>query len=96
MDPGGLLNFEWTEIGKLLTNLWIMVGLVVFLAANMLIGHIFIPSLVATFHLPPIVQKTRPLFYAMAIFSFGIAIAVLLRVIELADVLSRFWDDYWI
>ena len=60
MDPVSLFSNEWSEIGKLLTSLWIMVGLIVFVAANALISLIFIPSLVATFHLPPVAQKTRP------------------------------------
>ena len=96
MDPAGLDNFEWTEISKLLLNLWIMVVLIVSFATNMLIGHIFIPSLVASHHLPRELQKTRPLFYAAAVVSFGLTIFVLFLVIDLADVLARFWEDYWI
>ena len=96
MDPAGLANFEWTEIGKLLINLWIMFGLILFAAGNMLIGHVFIPSLVASYHLPRFLQKTRPLFYAATVVSVGLVIFVLYRVIELADVLARFWEDYWI
>ena len=96
MDPGSLLNFEWTELGKLLINMWIIVGLVVFCAANMLIGHILIPSLVATSHIPPLVEKTRPLFLVLAIVSFVLAIVVFLQVLDLASVLPRFWNDYWI
>ena len=96
MDPGGLLYFEWSELGKLLINLWMIVGLVVFCVANMLIGHVLIPSLVATFEIPASIQKVRPLFLALALGSFGLAIFVLLQVINLAGVISRFWSDYWI
>ena len=96
MDPVGLLSYEWTEIGKVLTSLWIMVGLIIFVATNALISLIFIPSLVASFHLPPVAQKTRPLFYALAIASLALAVVVLIRVIDQSDVISRFYDDYWI
>lgn len=96
MDPAALANYEWTEIGKLLTNLWIMVGLIVFFATNLIIGHIFIPSLVASSHIPNIAEKSRPAFYAMAILSFAAATYVLFQVIDLSDVLSRIYDDYWI
>ena len=96
MDPTGLANPEWSDIGKLLTSLWIVAGLVLFLAGNLLIGHALIPSLVASFDLPPIVQKTRPFFYAVAGASFVAAIFFLSRVIGLSGVLDRFWRDYWI
>lgn len=96
MDPTGLTNAEWSDIGKLLRYTWIMAGLVVSAGVSMTIGHIFIPSLVATFHLPQILQKTRPVFYAMAVALFGFAVFFLILAIDLSDVLSRFWDDYWI
>ena len=96
MDPAGLLSYEWSEIGKLLTSLWIMVGLIVFVATNVLISLIFIPSLVASFHLPPMAQKTRPLFYALAIASLALAVVVLIRFIDQSDVIARIYEDYWI
>ena len=96
MDPAGLGNFEWTEIGSLLTYLWIAVALILFFATSLLVGHIFIPSLVDSFHLPPGFQKTRPVFYLMATVFFGLMLVVLYLAIDLSDVLARFWDDYWI
>ena len=91
MDPVGLANSEWAEIDKLLISLWCVTGFVVLFAANMLAGYIFIPSLVASFHLPSVAQKARPLFYVVAV-----AVFELVRVIEFSEVLSKFWDDYWI
>ena len=96
MDPVGLLSNEWSDIGKVLTSLWIMVGLIVFVATNALISLIFIPSLVASFHLPPVAQKTRPLFYALAIGSFALAVVVLIRFIDQSDVIARIYEEYWI
>ena len=96
MDPSGLANPQWSELGKLLVHMWILLGLVLSFATTMLIGHIFIPSLVATYHLPSILQKTRPLFYAMSVVIFGLTIYVGTRIIDFAGVLDDFWADYWI
>ena len=96
MDPVGLANSEWAEIDKLLISLWCVTGFVVLFAANMLAGYIFIPSLVASFHLPSVAQKARPLFYVVAVISLAAAVFELVRVIEFSEVLSKFWDDYWI
>ena len=97
MDPAGLANVEWTQLDKLLINLWCVAGFVVLFAANMLVGYIFIPSLVASFHLPSVAQKVRPLFYLVAVISLAFAVFELDQVIELSKVvLSSFWDDYWI
>ena len=96
MDPAPLANAEWLEIGKLLSSLWGMVALIVFVATNILIGHIFIPSLVASGHLPDVAQKTRPMFYVLAIAAFGGTIFLLSEVVELAGVLRRIWEDFWI
>ena len=65
MDPVALASNEWSDIGRLLTDLWIMAGLIALFAANMMITHVFMPSLVASCHAPAGVQKTRPVFYAL-------------------------------
>ena len=96
MDPAGLLTNEWSDIGKVLTSLWLIAGLIVFVAANALISLVFIPSLVASFHLPPVAQKTRPLFYALAIASFAVAVVVFIRFIDQSDIVSRIYEDLWI
>ena len=96
MDPAPLANNEWTEIGKLLTHLWISVGLVVFMATNLLVGHVFIPSLVASSHIPDMAQKSRPIFYALAILSSAAVVYVFIEIVELADVIRNIWPDYWI
>jgi len=96
MDPGALANYEWSEISKLVTNIWIMVVLVISFAGNMIVGHVLIPSMVASHHLPRELQKTRPLFYGAALVSFGLVVFVAWLSIDLADVIMRFWDDQWI
>jgi hypothetical protein len=101
MDPEPLANVEWTNIGRLLTHLWISVGLVVFIATNLLAGHIVIPSLVASKHIPEMAQKSRPAFYALAILSFAAVIYVFHNIysgsgIDLRSVIDTVWSDYWI
>ncbi len=96
MDPAALSGSEWSDIGSMLSNLWIVVALVVFFGANMMVGHILIPSLVATAHLPSGAQRVRPFFYAIAVAAAAAAAVVFIRVIEDASVLERFWSSYWI
>ena len=96
MDPGPIGYDQWSEISSLLVNLWLVVISVVLFAANMLIGHNSIPSLTASGHVPARVGKTRPLFYALSLLFFGLAVYFLVRVIDRADVLRDFWPDYWI
>ena len=96
MNPAELGSSEWSDIGKLLTNLWIVVIFIVLFASNMLLGHNFIPSLVASQHIPNSFQKARPVFYALAIVFFGLAAFFLVQAISLASVLRRFWESYCI
>ena len=96
MDPSAISQETWSEIGGLLTRLWIFVLLIVIFAGNMILGHNMIPSLVASDHLPRTFQKTRPFFYALALASFGAALFILTRVVSLSGLLRDFWADYWI
>ncbi len=103
MDPNTLVNPDWSDIGNILTNLWIMVGLVVLFATNLLIGHIFIPSLVDTGHIPQDTQKFRPAFYLLALVAFVFTIFFLIQSIDVAvfgpegeGVIDRFFKRFWI
>ena len=96
MDPVALTNSEWTELGNLLTNLWFELALISSFAGNMIVGHIAIPSLVASHHAPEVFEKTRPIFYVLAILSFAVAVFVMVVIIGQAEVIERIYDDYWI
>lgn len=96
MDPAALGGTEWSEIGKLLSNLWVVVLFILLFATNMLFGHNFIPSLVATRDIPDSWQKSRPAFYALALVCFALALFFLSHVVDNSGVLRRFWADYWI
>ena len=96
MDPTALGASEWSDISKLLVNLWLVVLFVVIFATNMLLGHNLIPSLVASGDVPRTVNRVRPLFYALAVIAFAVAIYFLVQVIDYAGVLRRIYDSYWI
>ena len=96
MDPATIGSLEWSEIGKLLTGLWIVVLFIVLFATNMLLAHNFIPSLVASGHLQNSLQKTRVVLYALALVCFGLAIFFLSGVVDSAGVLRDLFPDYWI
>ena len=96
MDPAALGSSQWSEIGKMLTSLWAVALFVVLFAANMLLGHNLIPSMVASRHIPESWQRVRPVFYALAILSFVLAVFFIYRVVDFAGVLRDFWPNYWI
>ena len=96
MDPSPIGYDQWSQISSLLVNLWLVVASVVLFAANIIIGHNSIPSLTASGDVPASVGKTRPLFYALSLFFFGLAAYFMVQVINRADVLSDFWPVYWI
>ncbi len=96
MDPAPIGAASWSEIGKMLSTLWIVVVFIVLFAANIILGHHLIPSFVEPEHIPRSWQKARILFYGAAITSFGVAVYFFLRVVEFGGVLEDFWADYWI
>ena len=96
MDPAAIGADQWKEIGSLLTNLWIVAFFIVVFAANLILGHNMVPSLLYTKHVPQIARKSRPVFYLFAVVSFAAAMVFLTMVIIEADVMRDFWADYWI
>jgi hypothetical protein len=97
MDPSAIGIEQWAQLGSLLKNLWMVVLFIILFAANMLIGHNFIPSFVESHHISRSWQKVRPVLYALAIASVLVAIFFLTRVIGYAnDVLSEVWPVYFL
>lgn len=96
MDPVVLTSPQWIEIDNLLFSTWCLLGSVVLFAANMLAGHVMIPSLVASLHLPRIAQKARPFFYGVGFLALGYALIDGYRIIGYSGVLADIWPDYWI
>ena len=97
MDPNVLFNSEWAEIGKSLTFLWAAAFCVILGSGNILLGHVILPSLIDSYHIPKSLQKARLMFYAIAIAIYAAAAWLIIQfVIGSNNVISRFWNDYWI
>lgn len=96
VDPAALSNIEWTEISKLLITLWIFLGVILTFAATLVLGHIAIPSLVASHHLPEKLLKLRPPLYTTAIFIFGAAMFLIFRAADLYGFMNNFYQRWWI
>ena len=97
MDPEAIGLGTWSEIGRMLTNLWFVVLFVVFFAANLLVAHNVVPSFVASGHIPVSAKKAGVAFYVLAIISLGLALFFLVRVVGYTNgTLRLFWDNFWI
>ena len=96
IDPMGMTQ-SWDELGSLLRSLWLAVLFVVLFASNMILGHIMIPSLVMSGHIPDSFRKARPALYALAIICFALAAFFIFRASGFAmTALDSIWPDYWI
>ncbi len=96
MEPAPITTYEWVELSKIVNGLFAMVALVVFMSTNLIVGHMLIPSLVSSNHLPGFTQKFRLIFYILAVAAFSGAVLMFFQVLGAADVISRIYDTYWI
>ena len=96
MDPEFATNPLWTDIGKLLTLLWVFLFLVIIFAANLILGHILIPSLVATKHLPQRALKLRPALYGASVLAFMGVVVIIALMTDLAHTLENFFPKWFL
>ena len=96
MDPAVITNPLWTDIGNLLKLLWVLLFFVIVFASNLLLGHILIPTLVATRHLPERVAKLRPMFYGVSILALVVVAFIIVRIADLAHVLKDFYPRWFL
>ncbi|MBM3944439.1 MAG: hypothetical protein FJ317_02985 [SAR202 cluster bacterium] len=96
MEPSAITSANWADLGHLLSTLWGVVALIVFFAANLLIGHVWMPSFIRSGHIPASLNKMRPMFYLVAIASFTGAMVLLGFVAKHAGVLREIFESYWI
>ena len=96
MDPAFLTNFEWTELGKTITLLWVFLLLIVLFAANLILAHVFIPSLVSTGHLPERILRLRNPLYGVAILFFGVAMYVIALASDRAHIVEDIWPRWYL
>ncbi len=96
MDPATLSNAEWTGIANLLTNLWVMLLLIIVIGSLYLTAHAFIPSLVASRHLPESFGRTRTPTYVLMFICILAYFAYVGLAIGESGVLGDIFDTYWI
>ncbi len=96
MDPAALANPEWTQLGNLITNLWLMLGSIIVIGSIYVTAHIFIPSLVASHHLPSIFNILRLPMYASMVFFIVVYFYFLSQAIVESDVIADIYETYWI
>ena len=70
IDPNYINSAIWADIKIFTQNIKFFVLFIIIFAANMLVGHNAIPSLVKSHHLPASVSKLRPPIYVVALISF--------------------------
>ena len=69
IDPNYINSAIWADIKIFTQNIKFFVLFIIIFAANMLVGHNAIPSLVKSHHLPASVSKLRPPIYVVALIS---------------------------
>ena len=96
-DPGAVTAFDWLQIGKWLTRIWIYFFLVVGFSATFLTAHAIIPSMVASGHVPSDWggKLRRPMYATAAIMLVGMGIFLAFTV-EQSHIIERFWDRWFI
>lgn len=91
-DPKALTSTDWQNIHLFLQWFWIYFPLVVTFAVTMLTAYAFIPSAVATGHLPPAASRLKlPLTGFAAIVAVAAIIILILGISQTLDV-RNFWD----
>ena len=95
-DPSAIGSFEWSELGKLLHNLWFYLALIVVFAACMLTAVAIIPSLVSTRHLPTAASHFSFTLGLAALAFLGLGITLMIYTENVARVLGRIYDRWWI
>lgn len=96
MDPSPVSGVQWLEIDNAMASLWMFAGLVLFFVTNAIIGLIFIPTLVSSYHIPHKANKVRPVFYLLAALSMAGAVGMFLRTAYFAGVIEQIYPNYWI
>ena len=96
VDPRGLTALEWQQVSDTLFYLWMFVFFMGAVAANFLVAHALIPTLVWTRHLPQRAHVVRPVFYLVAIAAAaGVAWAAV-NAINSSEVLRTLYPKVWI
>ena len=92
MDPKALTSTDWHNIHLFLQWFWIYLPLIAAFAITMLTAYAFIPSAVATGHLPASASRLKlPLtFFALLVLA-GAIVVLVLGINQTLDV-RNFWN----
>ena len=91
-DPKALTTANWHDIHIWLQWLWIYAPLVL----TMLVAHAFIPSLVATRHLPATANRLRVPLTGFAVVVLAAAVVMMVLVINSTLDVEKFYDRFFI
>ena len=95
-DPGAITAFDWLQIGKWLTRIWIYFFLVVGFSATFLTAHALIPSLIASGHLPKEANMLRLPIYGGSIIMVALAILFMVWTVGNTYLLEQVYNRSWI
>ena len=97
IDPNYISAAVWADIKIFTHNMTFFVLFIIIFAANMLIGHNAIPSLVKSRHLPALLSKVRPPLYLVAAVSFAAAIYFVVTAFAGGlDAIRAIYPEFWI
>ena len=95
-DPKALTSANWNDIHIWLQWLWIYVPLVFTFVLTMLVAHAFIPSLVATGHLPATANRLRVPLTGFAAVVLVAAVIMMVLVINSTLDVGNIYDRFLI
>ena len=97
IDPNYINAAIWADIKIFTQNIKYFVVFMILFAANMLIGHNAIPSMVKSHHVPAMVSKLRPPRYVIAVGSFVLAMYFVVTAFAGGlDAIRAIYPDFWI
>ena len=97
IDPNYINAAIWADIKIFTQNIKYFVVFMILFAANMLIGHNAIPSMVKSHHVPAMVTKLRPPLYVIAVGSFVLAMYFVVTAFAGGlDAIRAIYPDFWI
>ena len=97
IDPNYINSAIWADIKIFTQNIKFFVLFIIIFAANMLVGHNAIPSLVKSHHLPASVSKLRPPIYVVALISFVAAMYFVITAFAGGlEAIRAICPDFWI
>ena len=97
IDPNYISAAVWADIKIFTYNIKFFVLFMIIFAANMLVCHNAIPSLVKSHHVPASLSKLRPPLYLVAVVSFAAAIYfVVIAFGGGLDAIRAIYPDFWI